>query len=267
MPAMTREEQDLRRRRRGCGLDCSCQFCCSDDMDAFLTERGQLQVLHQATQVAAETRRAVRSTAKPRTGKSKTGGAPTRKAPRRRKGWRPASAPQLQFIARLWAEREVGDAAERQRLAEWTYDSEFGVREASALIDQLQALPRRAQPAVLPQAGTRLADPDAGRIRRGEPHPDLIEKALYWLAGAPFRVQRSRESGRLYAVRVWDDGSTSYEEGRGKICLLDPAQRLTLEQARALSRRTGTCCSCGARLTDPNSIDAGIGPVCARRFG
>ena len=28
----------------------------------------------------------------------------------------------------------------------------------------------------------------------------------------------------------------------------------------------GRCCSCGLDLTDPQSIAAGIGPICARKF-
>jgi len=28
----------------------------------------------------------------------------------------------------------------------------------------------------------------------------------------------------------------------------------------------GRCCSCGRELTDDDSIEAGIGPVCARKF-
>lgn len=36
--------------------------------------------------------------------------------------------------------------------------------------------------------------------------------------------------------------------------------------AIAYGRLTGTCCICGRMLEDPNSIEAGIGPVCAERF-
>lgn len=37
--------------------------------------------------------------------------------------------------------------------------------------------------------------------------------------------------------------------------------------ARAYGIKTGTCCCCGRELTDPASIAAGIGPVCATKWG
>lgn len=39
------------------------------------------------------------------------------------------------------------------------------------------------------------------------------------------------------------------------------------EEARAYGMRTGRCSICGLQLTDPASIDAGIGPICAEKFG
>lgn len=39
------------------------------------------------------------------------------------------------------------------------------------------------------------------------------------------------------------------------------------EQARDYGKRTGKCCCCGRELTDPASIAAGIGPVCASNWG
>ena len=39
------------------------------------------------------------------------------------------------------------------------------------------------------------------------------------------------------------------------------------EAAVAYGRRTGRCACCGRLLTDPESIDRGIGPVCATRWG
>lgn len=37
--------------------------------------------------------------------------------------------------------------------------------------------------------------------------------------------------------------------------------------ARMYGQRTGICCCCGRELTDPESIAAGIGPVCASKWG
>lgn len=39
-----------------------------------------------------------------------------------------------------------------------------------------------------------------------------------------------------------------------------------LAEAQRLGKLTGRCCSCGRELTDPASIEAGIGPICAAKF-
>lgn len=39
------------------------------------------------------------------------------------------------------------------------------------------------------------------------------------------------------------------------------------EAAVAYGRMTGSCACCGRELTDPESIERGIGPICARKFG
>jgi hypothetical protein len=39
-----------------------------------------------------------------------------------------------------------------------------------------------------------------------------------------------------------------------------------LEAAKKYGKLSGRCCSCGRELTDPVSIEQGIGPTCAQRF-
>ena len=39
-----------------------------------------------------------------------------------------------------------------------------------------------------------------------------------------------------------------------------------LEAAKKYGKLSGRCCSCGRDLTDPASIEAGIGPICAGKF-
>ena len=40
-----------------------------------------------------------------------------------------------------------------------------------------------------------------------------------------------------------------------------------LQASMDFGRKTGTCGCCGRELTDPNSIAAGIGPICANKWG
>ena len=39
------------------------------------------------------------------------------------------------------------------------------------------------------------------------------------------------------------------------------------EYARMTGKATGRCCCCGRELTDPKSIEDGIGPICATKWG
>lgn len=46
--------------------------------------------------------------------------------------------------------------------------------------------------------------------------------------------------------------------------ILDGLSKLTVEQAGKLGKKYGICIKCGKTLTDPVSVDQGIGPVCIK---
>lgn len=50
------------------------------------------------------------------------------------------------------------------------------------------------------------------------------------------------------------------------VALLDDIEADPLAAAMKFGKLSGRCCSCGRDLTDPVSIEAGIGPVCATKF-
>jgi hypothetical protein len=96
--------------------------------------------------------------------------------------------------------------------------------------------------------------------RRAQP---LREEGIYQDSrGDVFKVIRS-SSDRLYAKQLVDG---KFEYAPGATRRLTAADKLTLEQAKQYGQLTGTCCRCGARLTDEDSITRGIGPVCATYF-
>lgn len=104
--------------------------------------------------------------------------------------------------------------------------------------------------------------------------------------GTIFKVQIAKQgSGNLYAKRLdvtptgtcggcedcdGEDACTIYSGtfryAAGAINLLRADQRMTEAQARAFGKLYGICCACGADLTDERSIEAGIGPVCGKRY-
>jgi hypothetical protein len=88
------------------------------------------------------------------------------------------------------------------------------------------------------------------------------EPGMYRKDGVIYRVQAAKESGRLYAKKL--DGM-SFSYASGVIFSLTADDRMTLEEAKAVGHETGVCCVCAALLTDPKSIMAGIGPICAKK--
>lgn len=107
--------------------------------------------------------------------------------------------------------------------------------------------------------------------RSARPSSGPAEVGFYARDGEVFKVQTSKASGRNYALRLVvttlrsGQPRGSWEYAAGVVFDLTPEQRLSVEQAAQAGRMTGVCVICGATLTDPESIERGIGPVCAQR--
>lgn len=106
----------------------------------------------------------------------------------------------------------------------------------------------------------------AQQTPRGE-----LEDGMYLRDGIIYKVQHAvHGSGKQYAkqlVRDEDDATDwHFEYAVGMVYKLGPSMKMSLEQAKEFGALYGTCCVCGRTLTDENSIEAGIGPICASRF-
>tara|TARA_R100000657_G_C4672282_1_gene117068 strand:- start:73 stop:669 length:597 start_codon:yes stop_codon:yes gene_type:complete len=78
-------------------------------------------------------------------------------------------------------------------------------------------------------------------------------------------------AGALY-VKVNGEYAGKVKEGKwfGSQDVLAKLKEIAenpLESAVAYGRKTGNCSMCGRLLTNHGSIDRGIGPICAERFG
>lgn len=86
-----------------------------------------------------------------------------------------------------------------------------------------------------------------------------------------------RNAGCLYVVEIEDDAYQGKIEGvtfkavrETKGTTLARLQAIAADPAAAAvayGRRTGTCACCGRELTNHASIEAGIGPICAEKWG
>lgn len=135
--------------------------------------------------------------------------------------------------------------------------------QASLWISALTDLPRKERA----DSRSRNAEPEAG---------------MYTANGNVFRVYLGQQSGRMLVKQLVDGGGEpinmatlsephhpgySYEYlGAATYRLPADAKPLPLEQAKEFGKMTGTCCVCARRLDVPESVEAGIGPVCAKRL-
>lgn len=91
-----------------------------------------------------------------------------------------------------------------------------------------------------------------------------LEAGMYRKGDTFYRVKVSK-AGNWYAqeLRINDDTGRIDFRYVGKVYGLVAEHRLAQDEARAFGVETGNCICCGAVLTNPDSIAAGIGPICA----
>lgn len=91
-----------------------------------------------------------------------------------------------------------------------------------------------------------------------------ITEGFYHIGHRIFRVKMAR-SGYLYAQELI---GTTWTYSPGSMARLKASgEPLDSETAATYGKTFGICALCGRTLTDPVSIERGIGPVCASRAG
>ena len=78
-----------------------------------------------------------------------------------------------------------------------------------------------------------------------------------------------KNKDRLYLGKITRDGEyfASHDADKEQRSLVSKVGANPLEQAVAHGQQTGNCACCGRELTKQESIDRGIGPVCASKWG
>jgi len=104
------------------------------------------------------------------------------------------------------------------------------------------------------------------RWQEANPTPSNSPKSegMFRNNGLVYRVQKA-SAGHLYALTL-NTQTGKFDFVRGAMGSLDESMRLTLAQCQEIGRAIGRCVVCGARLTDPESVERGIGRVCASRL-
>lgn len=97
-----------------------------------------------------------------------------------------------------------------------------------------------------------------------------LTPGMYQVGNAFYRVKKSKSTGRLYASLLVATGDEDkpyrYERAVGALRLIRPEHRMSADEIKAFGRVSGQCMDCCRTLTKPESIAAGIGPICAKKF-
>ena len=197
----------------------------------------------------------------------------------------PPTPKQTAFLRSLLAERAgVPEAEDLRRML--NAHREAGTLSKTSVSKAIDALLKIDRPvAEKPEAPARPApawDPSKGTIAREA--LEAIPSGRYFVDGTFLKVDRpdnGRWAGFIF-VKVIRNISGSFEDVR-RVAILNPesasgrvdeSHRLAVEAlasdpkaaAVAFGMKTGSCCICGRTLTDPESVKAGIGPICAAKF-
>lgn len=171
---------------------------------------------------------------------------------------RPASPAQIKFASDLMREHltiigtDEADITTTLEAASTVWTAAFPPNTIDSLKAALAAVRRDARAT-------------ASASRWDTPAVEPLAEGCYMKDAEVYKVQRSRRSGNLYA-KVLHTDPLGWEYAPGAVRLLSLADRITMQQAQEFGARFGVCAICGRTLTDPESIDRGIGPRCASRL-
>ena len=170
-----------------------------------------------------------------------------------------ATERQCAFLDKLLAEREESLLSHREQLAR-----RGGRNSFLSLIDRyLDTYVTRQEASTLIDWLMHAVERDRKVMQQYVPK---VDEGHYWYEGKPVKVKAALYgSGRLYALVLSQEGFT-YEAGL--VTKLRPEHKMTIEQAMQWGKLYGVCCICGRVLTNEESIEWGIGPVCREKvFG
>lgn len=108
----------------------------------------------------------------------------------------------------------------------------------------------------------------AAAEKAAKPVDEPATEGFYQLNGAIYKVMKNRAGNRLYARKlVVVNGKGEWHYDKGTVYSLKQSNRLTPAQAKEFGDLHHFCLCCHRELTQPLSIERGVGPVCWGRLG
>jgi hypothetical protein len=167
----------------------------------------------------------------------------------------PVSGKQEAFLKSLIANRDPADVKDIRAVLNTAAKPENGGVNralASAMIKALLQIPTKTSTAKTVDT-SKIEDGYYVRMQSGEPVVYVVVPG---------------KEGRKYAKRlvIHGHGRAKWEYAKGAIYNFTDASPLTAQEAARLGHLHGVCVVCAKALTDPESVKAGIGPVCESKL-
>jgi len=127
----------------------------------------------------------------------------------------------------------------------------------------------RTAPAVVDLAPIKaVLDKAAGHLKHPKLRAEGVILSLAPATGANAGAVYVKSDSKEYLGKIKADGTWRPMRGTpaGITDVLVAIAADPEGYAKAYGRRFGVCCCCGRELTAEDSIEAGIGPICAERF-
>ena len=128
---------------------------------------------------------------------------------------------------------------------------EYDLASREYVDDYLRSTPVRSRPTSV-----------AAKARHALGTTPVADK-FYMVGDTPMQAVKGR-NGYLYARRRLPNGRWEYVKG-AIFAIKERGRPASVEDIAAYGLASGQCFVCGKRLTEPKSVRAGIGPVCAKR--
>lgn len=189
----------------------------------------------------------------------------------------PATAKQVIYLRSLLEQREC-DAARKQDLVDRIEGYTLTKREASFAINTLLSSKRIS--ALAPAASPGVKQTVKGQIEQDgiyrNPQTGEIFKVQWNRANGSGRHLYAKQATLVFGDRQFDaiplnsdfnskGGQVTFDYRPGLLNRIKPEWRMTFEEAKTFGALYGNCVRCGRDLTNEESVEKGIGPVCGKR--
>ena len=157
--------------------------------------------------------------------------------------------------------------------ATWTkWGDAWAVRihadEAQAEANQQIEVESRSGSVKTVTLGEFVAQDDYGQIWTiRKEASNSLPVGYYFKNETVYKITLTKDGQRSYAKRLEvtnGRGKWVYEQGAARVLTSNDA--ITVDQAAAFGHLHGICAICGATLTNPESVERGIGPVCLEKI-